>query len=164
MSITPLFIVWEGWIWRGKIQMLSVWIWRLFLVTREVWLAFFLWYLLNLHLHLLFMSHRRCALSLYIGTPYIYIYTFLLCFTKNYSKEITKRDIHWCSSSKSLALLLVILWGMKDVELMGWVWATWAWALGTSSTWSSSLSQRRTLSPILLEDRSNSYPKRLCSS
>ena len=56
------------------------------------------------------MSHGRCDLSLYISTPYIYIYTFLLCSTKNYSKEITKWDIQWCSSPKALVFLLVILW------------------------------------------------------
>ena len=49
--------------------------------TWEVWLGFFLWHLLKLHLHLLFMSHGRCDLSLYISTLYIYIYTFLLCST-----------------------------------------------------------------------------------
>ena len=80
------------------------------IVTRKVWLGFFLWHLLNLHLHLLFMSHGTGNLSLYISTPYIYIYTLLLCYTKNYSKWITKRDIQWCSSPKPLALLLVILW------------------------------------------------------
>jgi len=50
--------------------------------TWEVWLGFFLWHLLKLHLHLLFMSHGRCDLFLYISTPYISIYTFLLCSTK----------------------------------------------------------------------------------
>ena len=72
--------------------MRSIWIWRLKHVTREMWLGFFLCHLLKLHLHLLFMSHGRCDLSLYIGTPYIYIYTFLLCSTKNYSKRNYKKN------------------------------------------------------------------------
>jgi len=38
---------------------------------------------------------------------------------------------------------------MKDVELMGWGWASWAWA---SWTWASSLRRliRRTLNALAL--------------
>ena len=56
--------------------------------TWEVWLGFFLLHLLNLHLHPIFMSHGRCDLSLYICTSYIYIYTFLLCSTPNTKKKL----------------------------------------------------------------------------
>jgi len=102
--MAPLFIVWEGWIRRGKIQILSVRIRCLFLVTRKVWLGFFLWHLLNLHLHLIFMSHGRCDLSLYIDTPYIYIYTFLLWSTKKLIKRNYKKRHPLMLISQSLGL------------------------------------------------------------
>jgi len=80
MSQTFLFIVLRG----LKIQMRSIWICANFLVTREVWLGFFLWHLLNLHLHLLFMSHGRCSgrltwdvfardLARQLGTPSLWL-------------------------------------------------------------------------------------------
>ena len=62
----------------------------------------------------------------------------------NYSKDITKWDINWCPSPKACALLLVILWGIIDEVLIGWVWTLnwawfcWSWPSSVCSPWSSS--------------------------
>ena len=39
--------------------MRSIWIWRLLHVTREVWLGFFIWHLLKLHLICTFMNYLQ---------------------------------------------------------------------------------------------------------
>ena len=109
--------------------MISIWIWSQFLVIREVWLGFFLWHLLNLHLHFLFMSHGRYDLSLYICTSYIYIYTSLYFLLKTYSRVITKRDIQWCLVGPDLLFVglelkleLVFGLGLGLRLLLSWAW------------------------------------------
>ena len=132
MSQALLLIVFRGLKIQMKvegIQMRSIWIWSQFLVTREVWLGFFFWHLLNLHIHLLFMSHERCDLSLYISTSYIYIYTslYIYIYTSLYSKVITKKDIQWCLVGTDLLfvgleLKLELVFGLG--LFLSWSWSS----------------------------------------
>ena len=104
MSMTPLFIVWGCWNLGGKIQMKLIWNCHKKQVTWKVWLIF-------VHLHLL----------------YIYLHLSFMFYYK-YQKEITNRDIQWCSSPKALALLLI------DWAWVSWAWASWAWASSFEKT------------------------------
>ena len=105
--------------------MRSIWIWSQFLVTREVWLGFFFWHLLNLHIHLLFMSHGRCDLSLYICTSYIYIYTSLYVLLKILKSNYKKRHPMVLSWPRS-----TICWAWAEAWTCIRAWASSIMSLG----------------------------------
>ena len=138
--------------------MRSIWIWNQFLVTREVWLGFFLWHFLNLHLHLLFMSHGRCDLSLYICTSYIYIYTSLYVLLKNYSNNY-KKDIQWCLVGPDLLfvgleLKLELVFRLGLGLLLSWAWASSITLSLTSIAWMCPI----TASSSLVHENSIFFP------
>jgi len=86
-SMTPPFIVEEGWKWKGKIQTQDYSNLVPKQVTKEVWLDFFLWHLLKLHLHLLFMSHGKVWL-IFVHLHLLYLYLHLpLCYTKKTTQK-----------------------------------------------------------------------------
>jgi len=136
--MAPLFIVEEGWKWKGKIQKQDHSNSAPNQVTRDVWLDFFLWHLLKLHLHLLFMSHGRCDLSLYIYTSYIYIYTSLYVLLKrllksNYKKRHPMMLVPTSSPLDSIARVNHRIWGIVrfggrcSVTTLSWKAASVGW-------------------------------------